>query len=62
MKRTSENAFENAIEDILLASGFNRHLSMDFDRDRALFPEVAISFIRQTQKKVWEKLETLHGE
>ena len=36
--------------------------SSDFDRDRAIFPEAALDFIRETQAKTWEKLEALHGE
>ena len=31
MNRTSEQAFENAIADVLLASGYQRHQSKDFD-------------------------------
>jgi type I restriction enzyme R subunit len=33
-----------------------------FDRDRAVFPEIVLSFIRETQPKEWGKLESLHGE
>ena len=32
-----------------------------FDRERAIFPEVVLAFIRATQPKQWEKLESLHG-
>jgi hypothetical protein len=31
MSRTSEQAFENAIADVLLASGYQRHQSKDID-------------------------------
>ncbi len=62
MNRTSERAFENAIEDVLLASGFQRHLSKEFDRENAIFPTVALKFIQTTQPKIWDKLELLHGE
>lgn len=62
MKRTSETAFEDAIENVLLASGFERHESSDFDREQAVFRNVALQFIKITQKKVWDKLETLHGK
>lgn len=62
MKRTSEAAFETAIETILLASGYTRVASKDFDREHAIFPAEALAFIRATQGKVWEKLEALHGE
>jgi type I restriction enzyme, R subunit len=62
MKRTSETVFENAIEDVLLSSGFQRHTSKEFDRENAIFPAVALKFIQTTQPKIWDKLELLHGE
>ena len=62
MKRTSEAAFETAIEDVLLAQGYEKHDSQSFDREQAIFPEVALDFIRTTQAKTWEKLEALHGD
>jgi len=62
MKSTSEAAFETAIESALLADGYTRVDSKAFDRERALFPDEALAFIRATQGKVWDKLEALHGE
>lgn len=62
MKQTSEAAFETAIESVLLANGYARGDAKGFDRERAIFPDEALAFIRATQGKVWEKLETLHGE
>lgn len=62
MKRTSEAAFETAIETVLLGDGYTRLDAKGFDRERAIFPEEALAFIRATQTKVWEKLEALHGE
>jgi len=62
MKRTSEAAFETAIEEVLLAHGYERHYSKTFDREQAIFPEVVLDFIRTTQDKIWEKLEALHGD
>lgn len=47
-KRTSEAAFETAIESILLADGYTRVDSKAFDRERALFPDEALAFIRAT--------------
>lgn len=60
--RHSESAFETVIEDHLLANGY---ISVDrdgFDRERAIFPDVVLAFIRETQKKDWDKLEALHGD
>ncbi len=62
MKQTSEAAFETAIEAVLLADGYQKLGSSEFDRERAIFPEVALDFIRATQAKTWDKLQTLHGE
>ena len=62
MKRTSEAALETAIESALLADGYTRVDAKGFDRERAIFPDEALAFIRATQGKAWEKLETLHGE
>ena len=62
MKSTSESAFEAAIEDCLLSSGYESLPSSGFERERAIFPEVVLDFIRTTQAKAWAKLESLHGE
>jgi type I restriction enzyme, R subunit len=62
MNRTSEQAFENAIADVLLASGYHRHFSQEFDRENAIFPNEVLAFIQFTQPKVWEKLEIAHGD
>jgi len=62
MRTTSEAAFETAIEVLLLTNGYTRHASKEFDAEQAIFPEVALEFIRTTQGKVWEKLEALHQD
>ncbi|WP_089724704.1 type I restriction endonuclease subunit R [Candidatus Thiosymbion oneisti] len=62
MKQTSEAAFETTIEDVLLAQGYEQQDAKSFDRERAIFPEVALDFIRATQAKTWDKLEALHGD
>lgn len=62
MKKTSEAAFETAIEEVMLSNGYVRHSSKEFDAEQAIFPEIALQFIRETQPKVWEKLEGLHKE
>ena len=48
MKSTSLAAFETAIESVLLAGGYTRVESKAFDRERALFPDEALAFIRAT--------------
>ncbi len=61
MKQTSEAAFETSIEAVLLNDGYSKLSSGTFDTERAIFPDEALTFIRETQAKTWEKLEALHG-
>lgn len=44
MKRTSEAAFEAAIEAVLLANGYSTVDGEGFDRERAIFPTEALVF------------------
>lgn len=60
--RHSEGAFETIIEATMLANGAVPEPASGFDRDRAIFPETVLSFIRETQPKDWKALEALHGE
>lgn len=60
--RHSESAFETVIEATMLASGAVSEPASGFDRDRAIFPEAVLDFIRATQPKEWKALEALHGE
>ena len=60
--RHSEGAFETVIEATMLAHGVMPEPASGFDRDRAIFPEAVLSFIRDTQPKEWKALEALHGE
>ena len=59
--RHTESAFEAEIEYHLLGHGFVSVSREGFDRERAIFPETALAFIRQTQPSDWAKLEALHG-
>jgi type I restriction enzyme R subunit len=61
-KRVSETAFETVIEAQLLATGYTAVDGKGFDRERAIFPDEALAFIRATQPQIWAKLEVLHGE
>jgi type I restriction enzyme R subunit len=60
-KYTNEAAFETVIESHLLANGYMRIAEAGFDQARAIFQEVILDFIRETQEKEWKKLEALHG-
>jgi type I restriction enzyme R subunit len=61
-ERHSEAAFETVIEVHLLANGYVTVDRDSFDRQRAIFPETVLAFIRTTQPKEWARLEALHGE
>ena len=60
--RHSEGAFETVIEAHLLEHGYLPIAREAFDRERAIFPETVLAFIRETQPKEWAKLEALHGD
>jgi type I restriction enzyme R subunit len=60
--RHSEGAFETVIEAHLLGCGYAPVARESFDRERAIFPDVVLAFIRETQPNDWAKLEALHGE
>ena len=62
MKATGEAAFETVIEAHLLANGYERVAGEGFDRERAIFPETALAFVRETQPREWAKLEALLGD
>ena len=62
MTRHSETAFEMVIEAHLLDNGYVVVPSEGFDRDRAIFPDTVLAFIRETQPKEWDRLERLHGD
>ncbi len=59
--RHSEAAFETVIEAHLLENGYVSVAREGFDRERAIFPDMVLDFIRETQPAEWAKLEALHG-
>ena len=62
MKPTNEATFEEVIESHLLGNGYERNGGEGFDRERAIFSETVLSFVRETQPKEWAKLEKLLGD
>jgi len=60
-RATSEAAFETVIESHLLTHDYLGVAPGGFDRERAIFPEIVLAFICETQPKEWTKLEALHG-
>ena len=59
--RHAEAAFESVIEAHLLENGYVPVARECFDRERAIFPDTILAFIRETQPTEWAKLELLHG-
>ena len=57
----TELAFEDILEQGLLGTGYVSVDPARFDRERGIFPDEVLDFIRQTQPKEWARLETLHG-
>ena len=58
MKATTEQAFESAVEEILLRrSGWERGDLGEWDPNRALFPAVVLDFLRTTHPEPWQRLE-----
>ena len=62
MQRTTEAAFEAVIEEHLLRNGYVPIAGAGFDRERAIFPDTFLAFIRETQPQEWSRLEALHGD
>ena len=60
--RHSETAFETVIEAHLLSHGYVKVADAGFDRERAIFPDTVLAFIRDTQPNDWSRLEALHGD
>jgi type I restriction enzyme R subunit len=61
VSRTGEVSFETVLESHLLSNGYGSTPADGFDRERAIFPETVLAFIKETQPKEWAKLEALHG-
>jgi type I restriction enzyme R subunit len=58
-----EKAFESAIEHHLVtAAGYTKAEQAYFDQERAVDPTQVIPFLKDTQSKVWSKLEKLLGK
>ena len=58
----TERTFETAIEDSLLTvGGYTKGDPAGFDPQRALWPSVLVSFLKDSQPDAWRKLAKLHG-
>ena len=62
MKKHTEARLEDAIEhQFVKLDRYQKGNSNDFDTDRAFEPACVISFIQETQPKIWAKLKDIHG-
>ena len=61
MKATTEKAFETYIQETLSTKGWSTGTPDLWDKQNALFPEYAISFIQTTQPTKWAEMQKLHG-
>ena len=62
IRATSEAAFEGYIEHVLTGrSGWRQGSLEDWDVKLAVFKPEAIAFIRETQPKLWNQMQKLHG-
>ncbi len=57
-----EKDFETYIQKTLIAKGWKKGEIRNWDKKKALFPNYIISFIKDTQPKVWNKAEKIHGD
>lgn len=59
----TELDFENDIEAALLTKGgYTKGDPGSYDAERALFPAETVAFVKATQPKLWEYLESLHKD
>lgn len=54
-KSAAERAFQTEIVDHLTSTGWLEGRSADYDRERALYPEDVLGFVKETQPEAWEK-------
>ena len=53
--------FEDHIEESLLARGYNKRISDDYDKDLCLIPDELLTFLKSSQPREYEKLEKQYG-
>ncbi|MCP4220176.1 MAG: type I restriction endonuclease subunit R [bacterium] len=62
MKATSEKSFETYIHTQLLTTGWRDGSTQYWDKHTALFSHYIIDFIKETQPRLWTKMEALHHD
>lgn len=61
MKATTEKAFEAYIQETMSARGWISGSNQTWDKNKALFPDQIIAFIKDTQADLWAQMEKLHS-
>jgi type I restriction enzyme R subunit len=61
MLKTSEHAFESVIEAALLAQGYHKRSSQDYDPELCLVPQDVFDFIQASQPSMWARFLKIHG-
>lgn len=61
MKATTEEAFEAYIQETMSARGWISGSNQTWDKNKALFPNQVIAFIKDTQADLWAQMEKLHS-
>ena len=59
--QTSEKAFEATVESMLVAGGWQKGDTAEWDVERALFPARVAAFLQAAQPELWNQLVALHG-
>jgi len=62
MKASSEKAFEAYIQETMETHGWIAGSNGLWDKQKALFPDYILAFIKDTQNKLWAEMERLHGD
>ena len=55
--QTSEKAFEATVESMMVAGGWQKGDTAEWDVERALFPARVVSFLQAAQPKLWNQLD-----
>lgn len=61
MKATTEKAFEAYIQETMATRGWIAGSNTLWDKQKALFPDYILAFIKATQGDLWNQMEKLHG-
>lgn len=61
MKAATEKAFKSYIKEAMMTRGWVSGSNTLWDRQKTLFPDYVLTFIKSTQSDLWAQMEKLHG-